>query len=255
MEQKTNNPDFINDENSPENGFELISINKASYNGDTYSWSSDAKGWFKDTPEFNIDDKAIYLSGGDWKIGRLKEIIAEHTAKHPQPKEVATNSIEGDLLEGITQGVWEVVDKHTGRLAIAVNHNQPEKSNTICSINGYSEDEEIKANANLITNAPRLLKENTYLLEQNEKLMGEKMAAIDVIKSDGEIIAGAAKKVLELRQRVLVLEDALRPLAELDLEGVNTSMEGNVVYQRNQTYINVGDVYKAQKAISVNSSK
>ncbi len=84
MKQDTTAPDFINDENSPETGFELISINKASYNGNTYSWSSDAKGWFKDTPAPSINDKLIYLSSGDWKISRLKEIIAEHEAKHLQ---------------------------------------------------------------------------------------------------------------------------------------------------------------------------
>ena len=54
------------------------------------------------------------------------------------------------------------------------------------------------------------------------------------------------KRLKEERQ---ILLDALRPLAELDLEGVNTSLDGNVVYQRNKTYINVGDVYKAREAL------
>jgi len=40
---------FIPDNCRPDN-FKVTSINKGEYMGDTYSWSSNAKGWFKDTP-------------------------------------------------------------------------------------------------------------------------------------------------------------------------------------------------------------
>jgi len=43
------NPNFIWDKERP-NGMKSTTINKASYNGDIYSWSSDHQGWFKDTP-------------------------------------------------------------------------------------------------------------------------------------------------------------------------------------------------------------
>jgi len=52
MKQTSINPDFIKDNKRPE-GFSSSTpahINKASFNGDTYSWSSDNGGWFKDTP-------------------------------------------------------------------------------------------------------------------------------------------------------------------------------------------------------------
>jgi len=61
----SNTPDFINDENSPETGFELVSINKAKFNGNTYSWSSDAKGWFKDTPNTGIGGGLAYIAIDD----------------------------------------------------------------------------------------------------------------------------------------------------------------------------------------------
>jgi len=51
MKQTITNPDFIKDNKRPE-GFNRLApfgINKASFNGDTYSWSSDKGGWFKDT--------------------------------------------------------------------------------------------------------------------------------------------------------------------------------------------------------------
>jgi len=64
--------DFIPNNNRPDN-FKVTSINKGEYLGDTYSWSSNAKGWFK---------------------------VSEQTIKE-EPK-------EGDILEGITGIKWHI---------------------------------------------------------------------------------------------------------------------------------------------------
>lgn len=91
-EQAQGNPDFINDENSPETGFELISINKASFNGDTYSWSSNAKGWYKDTPPTK-ELSTVGYTQGEWDFGYgdssgalgiyTKKMLDEGTMEHP----------------------------------------------------------------------------------------------------------------------------------------------------------------------------
>ena len=53
-----------------------------------------------------------------------------------------------------------------------------------------------------------------------------------------------------LKESNEVLLDALKPLANLDLEGVNQQVCGNIVYQRNNTMITVFDVQKAKEIIT-----
>jgi hypothetical protein len=58
-----------------------------------------------------------------------------------------------------TPGPWQIVDHVPSRLRISINHTDPINEVNICSLYGNGEDEEIKANAKLISGSPNLLEE------------------------------------------------------------------------------------------------
>ena len=98
--------------------------------------------------------------------------------------------------------------------------------------------------------AEEMIKELSRLQDENKDLKEQlETGANQYAKSEAE---NTQLKALnsELKESNEVLLDALKPLANLDLEGVNQQVCGNIVYQRNNTMITVFDVQKAKEIIT-----
>ena len=132
MKQDATNPDFIKDNKRPE-GFNRLSpvgINKASFNGDTYSWSSDAGGWFKDnTPE------------------------PAPISREDEKPEIGDTVADKKGNTGIVTGLGQFV----GTIRVKLDSGE------------YEDYENTKGNLTVI-DAPTLYRDNVRLLEENKEL-------------------------------------------------------------------------------------
>lgn len=105
---------------------------------------------------------------------------------------------------------------------------------------------------NLFEQMTNITKASAYdiLLEQHKKLEDEnKKMKYDLEMND--IAANVSYKLVvedreKLQARVKELEEALKPLANLDLTGVN----GSIVYVRNKSEILLNDVIKAKELLT-----
>jgi hypothetical protein len=69
-----------------------------------------------------------------------------------------------------TKGEWKVANHGVSRLHIAVNPENPIETTSICSLYGSGREEEIQANAKLISAAPDMFNILEKLIRANKNL-------------------------------------------------------------------------------------
>ena len=163
----------------------------------------DALAYWEELPNLtkvNLIDKYAYMIIGyprDFKSLTGREIETIYKAEHPPVPTTVEEDKEVDLLEGITQGKWEVSGNLYGdEYSCVIIGGEHKGIIARTSYNPYINIDESEANARLIASAPLLASENKEL----RLLKNNFDAMLKVAKDKNDSLAEVNTVLLEALQ-------------------------------------------------------